>query len=215
MSPAQQASPEPPQAAQVPFLQATPLAVHIALLPPPLPAMQQGWPVAPHAPQDPPAQVPPMEHVSPGPAHRSFTQQPPPSQAPAEQQGCPGPPQAAQTPAPTPPPVQIVLGAVQARLVQQASPAAPQAMVEVLVVVRVTVAVTVPVFVPVALAVRVAVLVRVAVTVRPEELLEHPMAPEASARMAKVPPPRMSQKKTAVVPIFEPPGRLRNELPFR
>jgi len=199
----------------VPFLQATPLAVHIALPPPPPPAMQQGWPLAPHAPQDPPAQVPPMEQVSPEPAHRSFTQQPPPPQAPAEQQGCPGLPQAAQTPAPPPPPVQIVLGAVQVRLVQQASPAAPQAMVEVLVVVRVTVAVTVPVFVPVALTVRVAVLVRVVVTVRPEELLEHPMAPVASARMVKDPLPRISQNKTSLVPILKPPGRLRNELLFR
>jgi hypothetical protein len=75
-----------------------------------------------------------------------------------EQQGWPGPPQAAQTPAP-PPPVQIVLGAVQARLAQQASPAAPQATVDVLVDVTVSVAVTTPVFVPVALCVRVAVLV--------------------------------------------------------
>lgn len=73
---------------------------------------------------------------------------------------------------------------MQARPVQQVSPAAPHAMVEVAVVVTVTVLVTVPVFVPVATEVRVAVLVCVVVIVKPLELLEQPVPLAARATRA-------------------------------
>jgi hypothetical protein len=209
VSPAQQASPEPPQATQLPLLHATRLAVHTPP-PPPTPAVQQGWPLAPQVPQEPLAQVPPMEQLSPAPAHRSFTQQPPPPQAPAEQHGWPGAPQVAHTSAP-PRPVQIVPAAVQAWLGQQASPAAPHASVDVLVEVTVTVTVLVPVFVPVVLAVRVAVLVWVVVMVRPPELLEQAEAEAAtSTNLTTQRAARADEIATRFVLIENPPGALQN-----
>jgi hypothetical protein len=182
--PAQQGWPEPPQAAQVPFAHATPLAVQMSPPPPP-PAAQQACPLPPQAPHDPLAQVPPIEQPEPDAVQISFTQQPPLPQAPPPQHASPGPPHATQVPSPAaPPPEQMVPTFVQERPVQQVSPAAPHAMVEVAVVVTVTVLVTVPVFVPVATEVRVAVLVCVVVIVKPLELVEQPVTLAARATRA-------------------------------
>jgi MFS superfamily sulfate permease-like transporter len=108
--------------------------------------------------------------------------------------------------------MQIVPAAVQAWLGQQASPAAPHAMVDVLVEVTVTVTVLVPVFVPVALAVRVAVLVCVVVMVRPPELLEQAEAEATtSTNVTTQRAARADETTIRFVLIENPPGALQNQ----
>jgi len=87
--------------------------------------VQQAWPVPPHVPQLPLAQVPPIPgHVLPEAVQVLVTQQPPPVQVSPAQQASPAAPQAEQTPAPFP----VHTNPVEhARPAQHASPPAPHA----------------------------------------------------------------------------------------
>jgi hypothetical protein len=143
-----------------------------------------------------------MVHVAPDASQTLFTQQPPLPQDPPEQHASPAPPHAAQIPAP--PPVQRVPAEVHVLPVQHASPAAPQATVDVLVLVTVTVTVMVPVLVPVPSLVLVAVLVRVLVTVSPLELLEHAVPHMLASAMTT----KLRRQPAIVILISVPPQTL-------